>query len=276
MILTKHSSLEDHLVTALGREHMLSAADLYSRVTSTYGRCSIQAVYKELRKLQNLGVVVKSREKYSLSLSWILNLAELVDQMYYGHAEPKHLEVTLSPRSAKQSYTFTKLTKVDDFWIHSLLSLLQNSKEKILYQWIPHPWFHLIHSEKSWPFHNALRVSGFQVKSIIGGNTFLDQHSKRTTTEGVYEFSYRKGPFHDLRDEYYSVTDRHLLTVKLDQQKTNQLERLYSSIKSFDDFDVASVVEAVNSPGQIKLTIESSPKKIRPIWKQFREYFEVK
>ena len=276
MLLGTTLSLEDLIVSQLAKKSQATANALLAEIEKKAQRYSIQGLYKELRKLQRKGVVVKRGSEYSLSFSWVLNLAELVDQMYETLTAETSFADILPVEKPKRSFSFTRLSAVDDFWIHAILEMLQHSDGKTLYQWIPHPWFHLIHSQKSWPFHNALKVGGFGIKSIIGGNTWLDNDSKRITTKAVYEFFYSAGPFQDERSHYYSVTDSYLLTVKLDPKTTERIESLYKSVGSFRDFDVFSAVQAISTPGRITVTIERTAAKVKRMWNNFVEYFEVR
>ncbi len=274
MLLCPHPALEELLVLALSRKPGVSAEWLLTQVSNKQRSYTIQAVYKELRKLQTDGIVFKQGKLYGLSLSWVLNLWSTAEQMLDLYSRQAGSSLTLPGDGEIHSYVFSRLAHVDDLWIHYLLLMLQNSEKKVLYQWLPHPWFHLIHSHKSWPLHEALKVAGYRVQSIVGGATFLDQYSKRITTNGAYEFYYGPGPFSS-QLEYYSVSDHFLFTLRLDKQTTGRIELLYSSVTSSKELDVSKIVTAINQPGRMTVTVESGTKKANNIWRKFQGYFEI-
>ena len=275
MLLVPNPSLENLLVECLSFQPSASATWLHAQLQRRSDGYSIQAVYKELRKLQRQGVVIKRNGEYSLHLVWILNLLSLTDRMFDTQTSPEALAAVLPEDGEKKSYTFTRLTHVDDFWMHALIVMLQNSGEKLLYQWIPHPWFHLINSHKSLPLHQAFAAGGFTVKCIIGGDTYLDRYSKKITTPDVYDFYYAEGPFRDQSLVYYSVTDSHLITIKLDKKTDERVERIYKNTTSAKAYDGAHIVSILSTPGRISVNIETRTPKAKKVWNKFQRYFEV-
>ncbi len=257
----------------LAKRPNLSADQLLRLSAQQKKTFTIQAVYKELRSLQQEGVIYKQGQRYSISLSWIINLLEQGEQMLATYSAQKAEQSLLPGAGEKITFIFSKLSHVDDFWINILFVMLKQSEKRILYQWLPHPWFHLIHSHKSWPLHKALKRAGYKVLSIIGDTTFLDENSRKITTKGAYEFYYGRGPFTESRANYFSVTDRYLFTLKLDAGTVRRLDELYSSVKAFSDFSVDKVMRAVDTPGRYVVTLENGTKQMAKVLKRFLTYF---
>ncbi len=274
MLLSSPLALDDRLVHLLASRKAATAKELQTELARTKGEFTIQGIYKELNKLQRAGVLLRSDGRYSLSLSWIVNLAELADEMFYTQTKTDGALGILPPSGEKNTFSFSRLPYVDDFWIHALLTVLQNSKERIVYQWIPHPWFHIVHSHKSWPLYNALQASGFRVRSIIGGTTYLDRYSESISKKGTYDYSYSASPFHSERNKYYSVSDSYLMTIRFDAGTTRNIEDLYSRVSSAKDYEPLKAQAVINTPGKFTLTIDSRPASVNRILKQFREYFD--
>lgn len=275
MLLGKAQPIENLVVYYLSRNRALSAASLFELMNKDVRSVSIQAVYKELRKLIVDGVVWKHGNEYSLSASWILNLSELTDTMYYTLNESGLIEDVLPEEGGKSVFRFSSLPRVDDFWLNSLIMIIKESPKKQMYQWLPHPWFNLYHNYKSLPFQNALRIEGGFVQSVIGGDTYLDRRAQLLTTKGVYEFSYAPGPFDDKQDVYYTVTDSYLQTVQIDAEKVAAIEKIYQSFSSEKEFDASSVIQTLESPCKVTLAIETNKRKVRRIYNKLRDHFEV-
>ena len=89
MLLSSPLALDDHLVMLLAKQQSATAKQLQVELEKKTGRFTIQGIYKELNKLQQSGVVIRQSGRYSLSLSWILNLTELADEMFYTKTRSK-------------------------------------------------------------------------------------------------------------------------------------------------------------------------------------------
>jgi len=275
MLISSRQTLEDYIVRILAARRSVTPAILHQEIGKLFCSYSMPAVYKELRKLQDQGVIVKREGELSLSLAWVLNLIELTDQMYDMHVETPTPTDILPVDSNKTSYGFSNLSKVDDFWVHAVILMLQHSDRKMMYQWFPHPWFNLINSHKTFPFHNALRAAGFRIKNILGGDNFLDRRADRFSTRGIYEYSFAPGPFQEERRKYYSVSDRFILTVRLTTEKAQEIDRFYDSVESLEDFDLSAAMEmTTKAPGTV-VTVETSKSKIKKIWNKFADYYNV-
>ena len=275
MLLTPNISLENLLVELMAKRPSATAATLLDQLQGSGHSYSIQAIYKELRKLQSQGVVLKRNGEYSLHLSWILNLLSLADKMFDTQTGPGATASVLPAEGEKKNYRFGKLSHVDDFWIHALLVILQNSTARTLYQWLPHPWFHLINSHKSFPLHQAFEAGGYVVQCIVGGDTYLDRYSKQITTPGVYDFYYAEGPFANQNSVYYSATDSYLITVKPDKASSSRIDQIYKQVQSKQDYKELEVVSTLSLPGRISVSIECRTANVTRVWGKFRRYFEV-
>ena len=91
MLLGANKDLENEVIKYLSRRGFLSAEDLLGLLKKDEIRVSIQAIYHILRKLQGEGVVVKEGQSYSLRIAWILDMANLSDQMQQTYLQQKYI-----------------------------------------------------------------------------------------------------------------------------------------------------------------------------------------
>lgn len=75
MLLGSFNNIDNLIVILLARKGSLSAKELFKIVNKNYKKSSIQAIYKELRKLIDEGVVWKSKDLYGLSAAWVVNFS---------------------------------------------------------------------------------------------------------------------------------------------------------------------------------------------------------
>jgi len=259
MFLQNKRNLQQVLVSLLAKKHPATAVQLLDRVSAMYRVCSIQAVYKELRKLQTAGVVVKAKDKYSLSLSWILNGMDFLDSAYDSYMEQSSLGSILPVTGKRQVWYFTDLRKTDDFWVQCMLALIQKSDTKKMLQWVPLPWFELIHHEKDIAFQNALRASGGVLRFVIGGNSFLYRHCVRNWPDDVYKCSMAESPFQHQRRSSFLVSENYILTITLDKETTEIIDNLFDRVSSVENLDPSQVMGLFDRKTKVTVKLENNP-----------------
>ena len=106
MILQTKENLEDFIVKALADAPSLTVAEISKKVIQDSKKYSSQAMYKELKKLQNGGVVVKSKRTYSLRLPWAFDLISLADKLSAIYTERPQLSFILPEINKKEIWHF--------------------------------------------------------------------------------------------------------------------------------------------------------------------------
>jgi hypothetical protein len=137
MLFQTYETLSEHIVEILGNQHAISVRKMHSLLLRTQ-KCSIQAIYKELRKLQEGGVAVKIKKFYSLRIPWVIEFTSFADRIKRRYLESSQLAATLPEYNKKEIWHFSNLLRLNDFWSQLLLLLIRQSKGKILYGWNPH------------------------------------------------------------------------------------------------------------------------------------------
>ncbi|MDC0358732.1 hypothetical protein OAO01_07950, partial [Oligoflexia bacterium] len=148
MLLEPKEQLEERLVRILALQGASSTAKLRVRLASEGKDYTRQAIYKELAKLQKNGVIYKLGKTYGLSLPWITQLRQLVEQMQTNYVEHFPFAQLFPQDKSKSSWVFPNLLLMDDFWNQLLISLFNHCQGKIMFEWIPHAWYRIFHLEK--------------------------------------------------------------------------------------------------------------------------------
>lgn len=276
MLLQPEENLEELLVKLLAGQAGCTAASLQKAVAHNGRLYSIQAVYKELGKLEIQGVVVKAAKKYSLRAPWVLEFADLAQTALQTYADAKLAQVSLPKVGERQIWHFTDLLKLNNFWSQVLLVLLQQSGENSLLTWMPHPWFHLVYSKQEQQYLKALELTRTQLYLINGGQTFLDHWAERFWQAEHIHFSLAASPFAEEDTSiYYNVVGDYLITGRLDKEITREIERLYQQTVSMETLDLPEVFRIFNSRVRATLWVEHKPEKAAAIRKKFERYFGV-
>lgn len=72
-------SLKNAIVLILCMEWPLSVAQIYKRIIRGYGiDCSYQAVFKQVKELENANVLLKEGRFYKLNQAWLVSLNSFI------------------------------------------------------------------------------------------------------------------------------------------------------------------------------------------------------
>src|SRR3989344_6358138 len=179
-MIKERKNLSQYIIQSLSSQQFIEVSQLLKKVAETSGKdYSIQGLYKELKKLQEEGVLFKLGNQYSLRLPWVLDFISLADTISATYIERPQLPLILPEINKKEIWHFTDLLKMNDFWSHVLLALLQESKRKILLGYNPHPWFHLVQTNQEEQYIKSLKLAESKLYLIIGGDFFLDRWTEK-------------------------------------------------------------------------------------------------
>jgi len=275
MISTHSNRLESIIVGLLAKQPLQTASRLHKHCCLGNRKYSLQIIYHHLRKLQTEGVVIKAKDRFSLSLTWAYECLHFADLVYSRYLEsPSHLELIPEDHSAK-SWQFSNLLRLDNFWVQAMIAIFSHSGAKLKFGWNPHPWFYFAQPDKVQRYYAMFKSRGWRYFSTIGGDTYLDQRYAESMDASFYEYRLNQTPVFDDMSRYYSLIGDYIIAVKLDQATSRRIDELFMSIKSESDIRYHQVSKALNTPGKLSITIEHNPRKAGRYTRKFREYFGV-
>lgn len=274
MLTLQKPSLQQTLIELLATCPGSTAHLMKERAASLYRSCSIQAIYKELRGLISRGVIVKAGNAYSLSLAWILNSSEFIDRAYERLMEYSAQSAITDGRHLPRRWRFNDLRRADDFWVQTMLALLQSSRTKTVFSWLPHTWFDLINHEKDVRYQNALRATGRRHCAVIGSASMLDQRTLQNWPQDVYYG--RIGPdfFKNSGHIYTNVIGDFILTIRMDKRTAAAIERCYQETSSEDTLDIGRILTLLSTAHSCTLTLESDEIKASRLTRKFQRFFD--
>lgn len=275
-MIREEKQLSHYLLKALSAEQSLEVKILNEKIKKESGKSySVQGLYKELRNLQKEGVVFKLGNKYSLRLPWVLDFISQSEVLSKTYVERPQLTAILPNANKKEIWHFSNLLKMNDFWSHLLLILLEQSKDKVVLGWNPHPWFHLVQTEKEEQYIKALKLAKSKLYLIVGGNTFLDKWTEKFWDEKVVKYSYGKSDFHKERSLYLNVVDDYVINIKLDSDISHAIDAIYTRTKSMNDLDLPSILSIFNQKTDASIWLEKNPEKAKKIRNKFRKFWGI-
>lgn len=275
MLLDATPKLEDLIVKLLADKASATASDIQNRLMEDTQEFTIQAIYKALGLLEASGVIVKNKKKYSLRVSWVLDISHLAKKasLNYKNNSKTHL-----PKTGRRIiWHFNDLLALNNFWSQILLLAAENTNNRQILTWMPHPWFHLAYSEQEEQYIKSLEITGTKLYLINGGDSFLDHWAEKYWQTNNIEYSSSQSWFHDkFKDQYINVVGDFVLTVKLGDKITQEIDNFYQKIGSFDNLDFSEVFRIFGLKVKASMWLENNPEKAQQYRKRFVDYFGIK
>ena len=271
MILDASPNLDEKIVVTLANSY-LSAKELHQRIDSQTAY-SLRGIYKELNKLQENGVVVKVKDKYGLRIPWAIDLLSLAEKINHHYVNQLSLQTLTLKEDERTIWHFNDLFHLNDFWSQILLKLVKEVKSKTMLGWNPHPWFHLIQTEQENQYIRSLQLSNVRLYLIVGGKNYLDKWPEKFWDINTVEYAFATSSFESNQSQYINIIGDYVLTVKLDKQTTEAIEKIYQTVQSAEDIDLAEILKVFHSKVKASIWLEKNPKKATILRKRFEKYF---
>lgn len=272
-----NNKLEDYIILLLSQQGFLLVEQLQDKLQEQQITATVQGIYRVLRKLQLQGVVIKEKQSYSLRISWIFEMKRLIEQMESVYLQSSYLE-SLIPREEKQkqSWQFTKMIKLADFWDQILIAMGKISNAGISCHYSTYPWYNIAHPEHTTIFNKTYATVLQKEYVIYGGRTFLHKYEPLSLKTLPYESRYYAQENEQIEKNpriHLDIIGDHILTVKLDQKTVDRLETLYNTVQTEEDVFKANLIDFFNEPVKAKVTIQKNQKKAQKYRKKFEKFF---
>lgn len=267
-----HGQLERKIVALLSRRSQCHVLELQNELVKLGTPYSLQAVYYVLRKLRREGVAVRMKSQYSLSLPWALELVELARIVEHNFLQAAPAHQLVPDQEASRVWVFRDLYALDDFWVHLMLTLVEGSSDKIIWNYCPHPWFYFSQRPKMERFYRVLTKQGARIKLIIGGNDKLDRLFSRSMLSTLYDCVHTQETGFGM-DSHLMVIGEYVLGVRLAADAAARIDAAFSSATQASVEDVLRVQAATSAPTRARLSVSRNPRQARNHRAIFEQYF---
>jgi hypothetical protein len=264
MLATTDKTLKEAIVELLGEEANLTAEQIGARIARRERAFSRRAVFKELRSLEELGVLFKAKRRYHLQMIWIINMSAFLRGAYTAHLRnPPHTH--LGALGAKTRINLTDLSSLDSAWMQIMFILQQLYPREQFRIWKPEQWFHLVHSNLTENFFVALGHIGSKHHHIIGHNCFVNRVGARMIPRSHARVTFLEDPLGVGMSTYITTIGEHVITIRINQSAAERMRTIFASIRNLKEMQALSVQEFMRGRIKSVLTVEHNPKKAREI-----------
>ena len=276
MLPTQPETIREYIVLLLAEFPVATADWLFETICNDFQECTERAVFKELKKLQEMDVVIKAGSSYSLRLAWVHELIRFSEDIF-KHYQQKGtlLESILTEEESESRWRFNDLRRLDDFWIQVALTLFAHTGKSKMFYWIRNSWFHLAHPQKESQFQDALMKQGLRLYMILGESTYLDRLVSRQWPHEVYEYSFASSPFDKEKASSITVVGDYIVTIMIEPTLRKNISALYERVIDSSSFTVTNIKELFETQGKCTLRLQNSPRKALKLKKKFARFFGV-
>ncbi|MEK7639324.1 MAG: hypothetical protein AAB388_04145 [Patescibacteria group bacterium] len=264
-------NVENTIIQLLGNGS-LEKQILIDRVVKQ-SHVTIQAVYKNLRKLTVRDSITIHKKSVSLTLLHIereLQYWETVSGVYHTRPLASHF---LGLREGDSlSLRFKNLNELDTYWVHAFLLLeRQLPKNFPTYSVIPHDWFYYGRRETDvfWTQKQKRKQ-----RLIVTHPDKIDMLALRERRKQGYEMTPSVNPLHQEEHEYFTVVSDWVFKVTIDKKLHADLLRITQQARALENIDQVSLQKLLSKRGQNTMKIYKSKKRADVIIKKVQKYFE--
>jgi hypothetical protein len=273
MLVGVDPSLGDVIVTLLAAAGPQDAAQLQRALLKAGKPYTIQAIYYELRKLLRQGVVVKERMRFSIRIAWALELATLSERIHKTSVAGAGGAQVVPQPGETQSWRFSNLLRLDDFWVECMQRLFELSGAEVLYNWAPRPWFYFAQAKKLEQFYRSLVRRRRRFVLVLGGCDPLDRLFSSRMSPALFTIRHDPTFFPDYSRQHLQVVGDFILKVTIAPDTMREIHALFSISKSLETLDWGRMQRVLNTSTKARLEISHSAVKAEKLRRKFKRYF---
>ncbi|MCB0323919.1 MAG: hypothetical protein KDD69_10110 [Bdellovibrionales bacterium] len=277
MLLTPEPQLEERIVQLFAVHPSMSALQIQQRLQTPGGtRYTIQAVYQELRKLLRAGVVLKTGERYSIRLGWMVELLDLSQRMYANYFSDPAARELLPEQGRKRTFYFYDMQSLVRFTTHLGLLLYRHSVDRVIFEYAPHLWYHLAHGRSEEQFVHAVKFADCRYYAVVRGDTYLDRSYQQVFGDVQGELFFGRAPKgKEFGDDNLYVAGDYVVKVKLPPLIRSAISALFETTRSGTALSIGAASEVFHQRGKISLTISHNAKEAERLRRLLRRFCGV-
>jgi hypothetical protein len=221
---------------------------------------TIQAVYKQLRVFETRQMVVRHSGHYSLSLTWIVNAQQTLGRAFEDKLSPRELDAYLPEKNEVKKWHFGDLLVFDRLLVQLLLATLERSHDRMLYQWMPIPWFVLVADELTRAYGKTMKARGNRAYVAVANDTILSTQFRKLVPSTHFSIEVHAKPRRMRCDHFVSVVPPYVITARYDM-KTIEALRQVSQVLDVTKAAAALFQSALRFKAKLTISIEHNERK---------------
>lgn len=277
MLFTPKQTLDEQIIQELSKTPHLELEKLIKKISPRLKqKISLQGWYKAIKRLLDLGVVIKQRKKYTLNVSWlvqVLKWAHTLKAVYVDRAKQKVIKLPVLQKQ-KVKFTFPDLLALNAFWAHILVHIGSLTRgEKTVYAYNPHFWFYLAHGDFEKQYNQSMKAHKVKTQIIIGANTFLDKWNAQFFDPKIIEHWLSPKPLYPEQHKYINYINGYLLEIQINKKTAQKIDELFKKTKSLSDLSQLELIGLFQERAPCTMTVSKNHQKGTAFARKIKRYF---
>lgn len=265
-----YGQLEKAILATLSDGGAITAAQIRGSVSTPQKSYTVQAVYHVLRKLRRNGVVIKVRDRFSISIPWALDIIDLGRKLEEKIVFAPSAEQVIPSEGVSLEWTFSSLLSLDEFWTHLMVLLLEKNSDRTVFNFCPHPWFYFLHRQQLEKFYRTLLRRRCRIFVLVGDDQFLDLYFCRQLDKRLYRCQTGSGKLvGGTKSRHVMVIGDFIIHVVLNRRTATSIDALFGGIRSTEHHEIRPLLHELNSSVKTKLKISRDSKRAALLRKTF-------
>lgn len=265
MLFSDKESLEDRLVKLL-LSGELNVRSIEEKLASQGVRVTTQGVYKSLRALVSLEIIIKRGQLYSLSEEWRGRVVDELSQMRnrFALAEGESIKLGLG-----------SLIHLDQQWKNIVIPLQAEHPDQPIFLYNVHDiWVHISPSrrESERAYYESFTKKKTYAFHAIGGKTIHDEAIRKEFRSEYMHITL--GVQHFPKTDYPTIMGDYVITTRISPRLADEIEKQYQTSP-----DKATLEAGLSALGierkRVKLIIERDREKAKKLRRRLAKDFYV-
>ncbi len=277
MLMTPHQTFDELIIQELSRSPHLSLENLIRSINPKLKQeITLQAWYKALRRLQNQGVIIKQAKRYTLNVSWLVQVLKWTHTLRRTYIDQVKEKVIQLPTREKQKirFRFPDLLALNSFWAHILVHIGSlSSGGKVVYAYNPHFWFYLAHGAVERQYNQSMKTHKVKTKIIIGAATFLDRWNAQFFAPKIIEHWLSPNPLYPEQHKYFNYLSGYFLEIQINKKMAQKIDHLFKRINSLAEISPLELIGLFQEKSPCQMIVSKNRQKGEAFTRKIKRYF---
>ncbi len=272
MLLSQNRKLDDLLIEWLVEKPLASAEQLHQRSHSAQHRYSIQAIYQQLARLEQAGVIRKIRSRYVLNMNWINDFADFSEKMLRNYQQSNPIQSILPEEGQKVTWKLPSIAIAVRSMTQVVLALLEVYQEQPFCEWAPVCWFHLA-GEDEQNFLDSLKRGRHAYYLCSPSNTALDKSYKQSALQTPGDIRLAACPLSKEPRYHTAVVGDYYIQCKFPRGLENELLNVAQNFEAVAHRSPGTLSALVHRREKITVSVACSRRRSKHFTNAYRRFF---
>ncbi len=264
------------IVEVLSRKTGSSVKQLQRALAADHDvKISLPNLYRTVRHMTDVQILVRTKGKISLSLVWITHLMQLAD-VVRGTYHVRKEDLLDFPLKLGEERIFhaDSLLALDPIWSHILAKLATIERSTPWYIYNSHPDYSLGMRDTETRGYQSYIAQGVKCHLLYGNDTFLDRYGAKLIRVPGFQTAFAEGksPFGLEGHDVWSCGE-YVVECHFPASINGHFRFFYQNVQSIEQFDADLFADVFRMKARCTLSVRRNAKEAAAIREKLKPFF---